>query len=158
MGKLLHLKSMPDKKRGRKEHLGVANILVRHVPGREFGNVREIFVFAQELILPGPQLNELSKVLVFETPCEFCHVLNRWIAAILLDQIVQRVEGEGALKMDVQFDLRYFAVPSHFILVFSEPNNDYTAFYILSAIPLQYLQVVVNPSEAGDLKPKELQG
>jgi hypothetical protein len=31
--------------------------------------------------------------------------------------------GYGSLKMDVQFDLRQFAVPCHFNLVFSEPNE-----------------------------------
>ena len=67
------------------------------------GDGGEISGGADEAIFPDPSVDKLREVAVLEFACQGCHIGYIGVAAVLLHELPQGGEGDGAFEMDVEF-------------------------------------------------------
>ena len=83
--------------------LDITNILISPVLGHGGGDGGEIGGGADEAIFPNPSVDKVREVAVLEFACQRCHIGDIGIAAVLLHQLPQGGEGDGAFEVDVEF-------------------------------------------------------
>lgn len=83
--------------------LDITNILLSLVLGYGGGDGSEIGSGANEAIFPNPSVDKVREVAVLEFACQRCHIGYIGITAVLLHQLPQGVEGDGAFEVNVEF-------------------------------------------------------
>ena len=82
--------------------LDITNILLSPVLGHGGSDGGEIGGGANEAIFPNPCVDKVREVAVLEFACQRCHIGDIGITAVLLHQLPQGGEGDGAFEVDVE--------------------------------------------------------
>ena len=82
--------------------LDITNILISPILCDCGGDGSEIGGGADKAIFPDPSVDELGEVAVLEFASQRCHIGDIGIAAVLLHQLPQGGEGDGAFEVDVE--------------------------------------------------------
>jgi hypothetical protein len=83
--------------------LDITDILVNPVLGDGGGNGGEISGGADEAIFPDPGVDKVGEVAILEFVCQGGHIGDIGITAVLLHQLPQGGERDGAFEVDVEF-------------------------------------------------------
>ena len=82
--------------------LDITDVLISPVLSHGGGDGSEIGGSANEAIFPDPGVDKVGEVTVLEFTCQGCHIGNLGVATVLLHQLPQGGEWNGAFEVDVE--------------------------------------------------------
>ncbi len=89
----------------------VAKVLVEEILRDAGGDELEVFVFAQKIVFPGPDIEEMREIPVFEFRFKITERLYGWISPVFLHQLPQHRMWNRTFKMKVNLGLRHVVEP-----------------------------------------------